>query len=509
MSSVRQLLRASRICKTYSAPALIDVSLEVLRGEVHSIVGENGAGKSTLCRIIAGVVKQDSGELYLGGELYCPQNIRDAERRGVRMVMQELNLIPNLSVAENIFLENLPNKYGWINRKQLNEKAWSLLKEVGLEEVEPERLVKTLGVGQQQLVEIAGGISERCDLLILDEPTAALTDPEIERLFEQISRLKAAGVSIIYVSHRIEEVLRISDRVTVLRDGRLVETRSAREFTVEEIVRLMVGREIEKIEFTRRRKPGAVALRVQGLKAGKLVRGVSFEVRSGEVLGFAGLMGSGRTETMRAIFGVDPKEDGAIYVKGSDKPSLIKSPADAVRLGIAMLPENRKEQGLFLPLPVKVNITINNLLGLCRMGGWIKRREESVAANEWRERLSIKCNTIEQKVVELSGGNQQKTLLARWLFKNCDVFILDEPTRGIDVGAKFEIYHLINQLAEEGKAIIFVSSDLKELMAVCDRIAVMSAGQITGVFNRGEWSQAKIMSAALSGYVKAIGRGQS
>lgn len=501
-SDDKVLLKIQNICKSYAAPAVCDISLEIKRGEVHAIVGENGAGKSTLCRIIAGIVKPDSGEMFFNNSPYQPLNKRDAEQKGVRMVMQELNVIPTLNVAENIFFTDLPHKFGIINYRLLQENSARLLQQAGLNNITPMTPVSSLSVAQQQLVEIAAGLSKNCSLLILDEPTAALTEREIENLFRHIGKLKSAGTSIIYVSHRLEEVMRISDTITVLRDGKLVSTKPAVECALDEIIRLMVGRELKEMPRKTGRGNEKILMRVESITTKNGVKNVSFELREGEILGFAGLMGSGRTELIRAIFGADRCESGNIFLRGSDKPIAINTPRDAVKHGIAMLPENRKEQGLFLPLSVKLNITINNLKRLCKMPSLINYDEEMNIAAMWREALSIKSASLEQPVVELSGGNQQKVLLARWLLKNCDILIMDEPTRGIDVGAKFDIYNLVAELAGQGKGIIFVSSDLKELFTVCDRIAVMSAGSLAGIFSKAEWSEEKIISAALSGYLK-------
>jgi ribose transport system ATP-binding protein len=419
------------------------------------------------------------------------------------MVMQELNLIGNLSVAENIFLEHLPNRFGVVSYAAMNARARTVMARVGLDDIAPGRLVSSLGVGQQQLTEIAAGLSQRCEVLILDEPTAALTGAETDLLFTQIARLKAENTAIIYISHRMEELKRIADRITVLRDGKIVATHPAAEVGIDQIVREMVGREIGEVLTTERRKRGALALRVDGLRRGDVVKDVSFEAHRGEILGFAGLMGSGRTETMRLIFGADRADAGCVYLHGSQTPARIRSPRDAVRRGVALLTEDRKAQGLFLPLPIRVNITLARLRDLLRPGGWIRSAEERKVAQRMAETLSLRCRDAEQTVSELSGGNQQKVVIAKWLYRDCDILIFDEPTRGIDVGAKFEIYNLLNALAAKGKAIIVVSSDLKELLAICDRIAVMSAGKLAATFARGEWTQDKIMAAALSGYLEA------
>lgn len=493
----RDLLRACGLWKTYSAPALAGVDFLLRSGEVHALVGENGAGKSTLAKIIAGVTSSDSGEMALEGKPYHPSSKAEGERHGVRLVMQELNLVANLTVAENIFLDQLPHRWGWIDCTRLQERARAVLRDLGLEELDPDCPVSALGVGQQQLVEIAAGLCRQCKVLILDEPTAALTAPEIERLFTQIARLRGAGVGLIYISHRLEEIQRMADRITILRDGKVVQTRAAASVTPQELVRLMVGRDLGQW-VERSRAAGPVALRVEGLRVGTAVRDVSFEARRGEILGFAGLMGAGRTETMRAIFGADRADAGAVYIGGAARPARIRSPRDAVRQGLALLTEDRKGQGLLLPLSVRANVTLLQLAQLSWGRSWLRSRVERATAERWGQALNIRCASLEQKVSELSGGNQQKVVVARWLLKQCAILMFDEPTRGIDVGAKFEIYQLLARLAEEGKAILFISSDLKELVAICDRLIVMSAGQVAGSFARGEWTEEKIMTAAFS-----------
>jgi ribose transport system ATP-binding protein len=500
----KTLFSASGINKSFpGVQALCDVQFDLKKGEVHALVGENGAGKSTLVRIVAGVERPDSGHMLLNEQSYQPQSRADAERHGIRMVMQELHLVANLTVAENIFIENLPSKFGFINYQKLNRAAREIMQEVGLADIRPSVPVRSLGVGQQQMVEIAAGLSQSCRILALDEPTASLTDKEVELLFDQIRKLKAQGVGIIYISHRIEEVIHIADRVTVLRDGKVVSTHPTSQLDIADVIRMMVGRDLQHASAYGGRgvaEVGELALRVAGLTLGDKVKDVSFAVQRGEILGFAGLVGSGRTETMRALFGADRAESGEIYLHGSAEPAKIRNPHDAVRSGMAFLTEDRKGQGLLPALAVRQNISLARLWDLCRFG-FISTSEERSMAKRYVDALSIRCASTEQTVGELSGGNQQKVVIAKWLFKNSDICIFDEPTRGIDVGAKFEIYRILADLAEKGKAIIFVSSDLKELMAVCDRIAVMSAGRLVATFGREEWSQEKIMSAAFSEYV--------
>jgi len=494
------IFTACDITKSFpGVQALSAVNFDLKAGEVHALVGENGAGKSTLTQIIAGIQGSDSGEMSLKGKPYRPKSRVAAEEHGVRMVMQELNLISNLSVAENIFIDRIPSRFGFIDYKKLNRSAKEVMGRVGLEAVEPDLPVGLLGIGQQQMVEIAAGLSRRCRILALDEPTASLTDREVELLFTQIRRLSADGVGIIYISHRIEEVLDVADRVTVLRDGKVVSTCQADSLAAGQVIRMMVGRDLEHGHLRSGSRPGSMAMRVEGLTIGDKVRDVSFEVRNGEILGFAGLMGSGRTEIMRAVFGADRADSGEIFLHGSSEPAAIRTPRDAVRNGIALLTEDRKEQGLLLSLTVRENISLTRLADLSRFG-WLDRQRERSTADEFIERLSVRCSSREQSVGQLSGGNQQKVVIAKWMYRDCDILIFDEPTRGIDVGAKFEIYRMLGELAGKQKAIIFVSSDLKELMAVCDRIVVVSAGRIAGQFEPDQWSEEEIMAAAFSEY---------
>ena len=483
--------------KTYATPVLDDVHLELHAGEVHALVGENGAGKSTLSRILAGITPPTRGTMRFQGRPYAPRSRSEAEVAGLHMVMQELNLIGTLSVAENIFLDHLSHRAGWIDFARLRREATAVLDRIGLADLDPRTPVEQLGVGQQQMIEIAASLWRQCRVLILDEPTAALTDPEVACLFDQVRRLRADGVAILYISHRLEEIRQIADRLSVLRDGRLVGTRPARELDLDEIVRLMVGRELGTASFAGERQAGPVALSVRHLHCGDRVRDISFEARRGEILGFAGLMGSGRTETMRAIFGADRADSGTVHLHGSETPARIRTPRDAVRQGLALLTEDRKAQGLFLSLGVRENITINSLRLFVRAAGWISETRENAEVVRSIERLRIRCTSGEQGIAELSGGNQQKAIVARWLLRDCDILIFDEPTRGIDVGARFEIYRLLADLAGQGKAVIVVSSDLPELLALCDRILVLSDGRLSGEFRRGEWSQDAIMAAAL------------
>jgi ribose transport system ATP-binding protein len=496
------LLQISGLQKSYNVPVLQNFDFTLHRGEVHALVGSNGAGKSTFARMLSGLTQPDAGEMRFNGQIYSPQSKREAEHAGVIMVLQELNVIGTLSIAENIFLNRLPRRAGMVSFAKLNQQAAQALARVGLAEFDPATPAGRLGVGHQQLVEIAGALTQNCRLLILDEPTAALTDPEIEKLFENIRRLQTEGVGIIYVSHRMDEIRRIANRITVLRDGRHIATHDVNDVTPAMLVREMAGHDLPERKSGGEKSVGEIALSVKNICAGRSVRDVSFDVRRGEILGIAGLIGAGRTETLRAVFGADPKDSGEIAVNG--RSVVIKNPADAVRAGIGLVPEDRKQDGLLLAQPIRVNTTLNTLKQQASRGGWLNRAAETKVAENFRGRLHVRCASVEQPVGELSGGNQQKVVIARWLARDCGVMLFDEPTRGIDVAAKDAIYQLLRELAAEGKAIVMVSSELPELMALSDRILVMSQGRIRAEFKPGEWTQEKITQAAFSGYLDQV-----
>ncbi|MCO3719560.1 sugar ABC transporter ATP-binding protein [Pseudomonas aeruginosa] len=500
-SDALPLLSIRGVGKTYAQPVLAEIDLQLFGGEVLALTGENGAGKSTLSKIVGGLERPGAGSLELLGRPYAPGSRREAEALGVRMVMQELNLLPTLSVAENLFLHDLPRRAGWIDRRRLRAAAREAMAQVGLEAIDPDTLVGDLGIGHQQMVEIARNLIGDCRLLILDEPTAMLTAREVDMLFEQVERLRERGVAIVYISHRLEELARISQRIAVLRDGRLVCVEPLERYDADQLVTLMVGRALGERFDLGPRQTGAPLLRVERLSRRGKVHEVSFEVRAGEIFGISGLIGSGRTELLRLIYGADRADGGQVLLGDPPQRLSLRSPADSVRQGVALITEDRKGEGLLLDQSISANLALGNLPALARHGVIDRRREEALARRQV-EALRVRCADTAQAVGELSGGNQQKVVIGRWLERDCQVLLFDEPTRGIDVGAKFDIYALLAELTRRGKALVVVSSDLRELMLICDRIGVLSAGRMVDTFERDAWTQDALLAAAFAGYKK-------
>jgi ribose transport system ATP-binding protein len=475
--------------------ALAGVDLSLKSGEVHALVGENGAGKSTLIKILAGVYRRDAGEILFDGAPIVLTSPRDSLQRGIKVVFQELALVRGLSVAENVFLESFPlRKGGTIDWKSLNRRTREILDSIGLD-LDPTMRVSRLTVSQQQMVEIARALSHEARVVIMDEPTSALTPNEITLLFEVIRRLRDMGIGILYVTHKLEEVFELCDLVTVFRDGQRISCRPIPQTSQNEVVTDMVGREITTLFPRTHQGRGAKVLGVRGLSTTDKLRDVSLEVHAGEVVGVFGLMGAGRTELAKAIFGLDGTSAGEITVR--DARMRPGSTTHSARAGLGLLTEDRKGEGLVLQMSVSQNMTLPSLREFSS-AGFIRRRAEGARSQEFVDTLAIKTPSLKHKVEYLSGGNQQKVLLARWLMKKLTVIILDEPTRGIDVGAKAEIHRLIDELAKGGLAVLVMTSEMPELLGVSDRILVMSGGRITGEFDRAEATQEKILSAAIA-----------
>ena len=474
--------------------ALDHVNLEVRKGEVHALMGENGAGKSTLMKVLTGIYTKDSGTITYEGKEVEFHGPKEAQEAGIVIVHQELNMMNHLTVAQNIFIGREFMKGGIIDDAKMNAESKKLFDQLGIN-IDPTEKMGNLTVGKQQMCEIAKAISHKAKVIIFDEPSAALTEAEIEELFKIIRDLRDQQLGIIYISHRMDEIKVITDRVTVMRDGGYVGTLITKDCTKDDIINMMVGRVIYEDPKTKSMvAPDApVVLKVEHLNAGKMVQDVSFELHKGEILGFSGLMGAGRTETARALFGADPKESGDIYVNG--KKVDIRSPKDAVALGIGYLSEDRKRYGIVVDKSVAENSTMAHLKNFVK-GLFIDKRKEEDATQDYIKRLNTKTPSTDQLVVNLSGGNQQKVVLAKWLVKDCDILIFDEPTRGIDVGAKSEIYHLMNELVAQGKSIIMISSEMTEILRMSDRIVVMCEGKKTAEIDIAGATQESIMHAA-------------
>lgn len=492
------ILKMEGISKAFpGVQALQKVDFDLRKGEVHALVGENGAGKSTLIKILAGVYRADEGDIWLRGERVQAHSTKAMMDAGVSVIYQELNLIPYLSVAENIFLGREPLKQGTklINWPAMYARVEEILGPFNVQ-LDPKAKVYTLGIAYQQIVEIAKALSLESDVIVMDEPTATLTGHETERLFEMIDTLKTKGVSVIYISHRLEEIRRVANRVTVLRDGEKIITTDLAQINMQEIIKHMVGREVSA-KYPKEEIPvGAELLRVENMSRQGVCEKISFNLRQGEILGVAGLVGAGRTEMIQLLFGYQKRDSGAITIKGKTLP--IKTPADAVREGMGLIPEERKNQGLVLGLSVFDNVSLT-LLDRFSASGFLKGKTLRAIVDGMIQKIGIKTPTPKQLVKNLSGGNQQKVVLAKWFSRDCDIYIFDEPTRGIDVGAKTEIYRLMEQLAKQGAGIIMISSELPEVLNMSDRILVMYNGQIVKEFTKAEATQEAILSYAIGG----------
>lgn len=476
--------------------ALKDCRFELRRGEVHALVGENGAGKSTLMKVLTGVYQKDTGRiLYDGSEVEVP-NAKAAQKLGISIIHQELNLAPDLTVAQNIFIGREPRRglRLFLDERELKRKVERLFERLNMD-LDPNESVANLTVAKQQMVEIAKALSYDAKVLIMDEPTAALSDSEIDDLFIIINQLRSSGVGIVYISHRMDELKRITDRITVMRDGRYIDTVPTAAVTNEQIIAMMVGREIyDSTKQNRIEGTSETVLEVKGLSRKGALRDINFKLRKGEIIGFAGLIGAGRTEVARAIFGADPIDAGEITVRG--RKVVLRQPYDAVQAGIGYLSEDRKRYGCIVEMDVKTNVAVASLRKYANPIGWVNRARIAKAADQIVDMLKVKTPHIDQEVKFLSGGNQQKVVIGKWLTRDCDILIFDEPTRGIDVGAKSEIYKLLNDLAAKGKSIIMISSELPEILRMSHRIIVMCEGRITGELDREEATQEKIMRYA-------------
>ena len=488
-------MRVSGINKSFpGVKALDNVNFAVRKGTVHALCGENGAGKSTLMKIINGIYKADSGQIFLDEK---PVTIKDpiqARDYGIAMIAQELNYVPEMSIEENLFLGRLPvTKFGNVDWKRVRRETIEFLRQENLP-YKPDQKLKTLTVSDIQMLEIIKAISNNAQIVIMDEPTSAITNREVEVLFGKIAELKKKGVSIIYISHKMEEVFRIADDITVLRDGKTVETHPASEIDLDKVIALMVGRKMDNVYPKEEVEIGEPIREIEGLGSKGVFKDINFKANKGEIVGFAGLMGAGRTETMRAIFGLDPYDEGKIKVHG--KEVTIKKVSDSIAQKVVMLSEDRRRYGIIPIRSVMENASISSLDKIIYGGRWHPKVEKELVS-KYFEKMHVKTPSLETAIQGLSGGNQQKVLLAKWMLRDPDVLILDEPTRGIDVGAKFEIYRLMTDLVKEGKTVIMVSSELPELIGMCDRIYIMNKGRITGCLSKDEFSQETIMRYAM------------
>ena len=495
-TATETILELRKINKAFpGVKALTDVELMLKKGEVLALVGENGAGKSTLMKILSGAYKKDSGSIIFDGKEVEIQSPIHSEELGIAIIYQELNLIQRITVAENVYLGRYPEHNGVIQWKQMYEDSQKLINELGIN-IDVHKMLREMSLAEQQLIEIVKAVSTNAKVVIMDEPTSSLSQSETELLFDIIRKLKEKGTSIIFITHRLDEIYAVCDRMTILRDGCYIGSRDVKDVTKNEMIEMMIGRKLTNQYPSRESVIGETVLEVKNISdGGKRVKNVSFQAHSGEVLGFAGLVGAGRTETMRMIFGADKKISGEIFIRG--KAVDIRSPRDAIRNGIGFVTENRKEEGLFLRSSIKVNTVMVALKKILKAGLYFDFKKEKAYAEEYVKKLHTATSSVNKRVMFLSGGNQQKVVLAKWLASNPRILVLDEPTRGIDVSAKAEIYALINNLTAQGMAILLVSSELPEIMGISDRIIVMHDGEITGEFQREEFSEQSIMTCAI------------
>ena len=491
--SEQYLLEMHGICKSFpGVKALQNVDLQLKAGEVHALLGENGAGKSTLIKVLGGIYHPEEGEIFIEGQKVDIDGVVAARQAGVAIVHQELVLVPYMTVAENIFLGREPKGKFGIDRHKMSVDAQKLLDAYEMN-IDADTLIEKLTIAQQQMVEIVKAISLNSKILVMDEPTSSISDKEVGFLFETMRTLTAKGVGIIYISHKMSELEAICDRVTVMRDGQTVGTRVVKETNKDDLIAMMVGRELTNYYTRDFLEPSDVIMKCEHIADGKMVKDVSFELRKGEIIGFAGLVGAGRSETMKAIFGLTPKSQGDVYVKG--KKAVIRNPVDALKYGIALVPENRKEEGLYKVQSVRFNSTIEVLeqfIGKLQ----VNHKKEEEITQKYIDMMATKTPTQEQVIGNLSGGNQQKVIIGRWLATSPEILILDEPTRGVDVGAKAEIYAIMNELVKQGMSIIMISSELPEIINMSDRIYVMRDGCVTGCLDHTEVTQEKVMQLA-------------
>jgi inositol transport system ATP-binding protein len=489
------LLQMKDIHKTFPGVyALRDINLEVRAGEVHALLGENGAGKSTLIKVLGGIYQADQGEIFIDGNKVEISDVRDAQQQGISIIHQELVLVPYMTVAENIYLGREPKNGLFVNHRKMEEKAQNLLDAYQMN-IDATTVVANLTTAQQQMVEIVKAISFDSKILVMDEPTSSISDKEVEFLFNTMRILTKKGVGIIYISHKMSELDQICDRVTVLRDGKYVGTEVVKETTKEKLISMMVGRELQKYYTRNFQEAGEVVLKCENISDGKLVKDACFEIRKGEIVGFSGLVGSGRSELMKCIFGLNKNSSGDIFIDG--KKVRIKSPIDAIKYGIALVPEDRKKEGLYKVQSVKYNSTIEVLDEFIK-GIIVNYSKEEAITQTYIDMMSTKTPSQDQVIGNLSGGNQQKVMIGRWLATSPKILILDEPTRGVDVGAKSEIYARMNELVKKGVSIIMISSELPEIINMSDRIYVMNSGRIAGCLQRDGISQEHIMQLAAS-----------